>query len=642
MAKKENSKQNNYNIERVRPPMSRDDLNKLYNEFKSDDDYLNYHIETIEDTHPKYKITIINDDSKSPIKDDENNRSYGFMEKHTALEFLEDCVNNSRVSSKPKAVMQNGFSKKAIDKYKKTIEKEESECEIVNEFTKPTFDQVMNDIYVNVYNGETYNMKDNEIPDDLREDIGVIIPGVIENKEDYFEFVKRLKDRGKNGLGRSIYDKYEDYEQAKELIETYKQALYDKYGGKEEYFDAKDMGGMFGAYEYYPTVKPRFKKTLRNIKMDKGINLNELALVKDMGKRIREEYDEEIEQIEVDGYEYTMYENTPPKFKDLPEDLQMFYKTDKNNINGFTHTKRFMSYRDYAEQLIRSSDPEDQIKGYRIKEDLENELLVGREIYQSEFTNVGDMDEMDIHSVIAQLEYDRLMYENGNDKMVVDNIVNDAEIKKGFEKYLRQQLIDINGFDMEKPLDKNTVNELVKYGTKYVYSNEFKRDEMDKSNMNSVAEGLYTNTKNISFGEGRDYRTKTRNGDNKITTYVREIANSAKESLQNMNSNADNVNLSSTVSVGDIVGDKTVDKNIDGFYLDPTKASELLTYMKDNENLAKKIYELSSDTVGTDMFSERTNIDDFVNEAKSVSNPMITKGMIDKAIESNKNGRKGE
>ena len=582
MAKKENSKQNNYNIERVRPPMSRDDLNKLYNEFKSDDDYLNYHIETIEDTHPKYKITIINDDSKSPIKDDENNRSYGFMEKHTALEFLEDCVNNSRVSSKPKAVMQNGFSKKAIDKYKKTIEKEESECEIVNEFTKPTFDQVMNDIYVNVYNGETYNMKDNEIPDDLREDIGVIIPGVIENKEEYFEFVKRLKDRGKNGLGRSIYDKYEDYEQAKELIETYKQALYDKYGGKEEYFDARDMGGMFGAYEYYPTVKPRFKKTLRNIKMDKGINLNELALVKDMGKRIREEYDEEIEQIEVDGYEYTMYENTPPKFKDLPEDLQMFYKTDKNNINGFTHTKGFMSYRDYAEQLIRSSDPEDQIKGYRIKEDLENELLVGREIYQSEFTNVGDMDEMDIHSVIAQLEYDRLMYENGNDKMVVDNMVNDAEIKKGFEKYLRQQLIDINGFDMEKPLDKNKVNELVKYGTKYVYSNEFKCDEMDKSNMNSVAEGLYTSTKNISFGEGRDYRTKTRNGDNKITTYVREIATSAKESLQNMNSNADNVNLSSTVSVGDIVGDKTVDKNIDGFYLDPTKASDLLTYMKDN------------------------------------------------------------
>ena len=114
--------------------------------------------------------------------------------------------------------------------------------------------------------------------------------------------------------------KYEDYENAKELIETYKQALFDKYGGKEEFFYAKDMGGMFGAYEYYPTVKPRFKKTLRNIKLDKGMNLNELAMVKDMGKRIREEYENEINQIEVDGYKYTFYENTPPKFKDLPED----------------------------------------------------------------------------------------------------------------------------------------------------------------------------------------------------------------------------------------------------------------------------------------------------------------------------------
>jgi hypothetical protein len=42
------------------------------------------------------------------------------------------------------------------------------------------------------------------------------------------------------------------------------------------------------------------------------------------------------------------------------------------------------------------------------------------------------------------------------------------------------------------------------------------------------------------------------------------------------------------------------------------------------------------------MFSERTNIDDFVNEAKHTSKPMITKAMIEKAIENNKNGRKGE
>lgn len=638
MAKKENKKQAAYNVEKVRTPMSRDKLNSLYNKFKSDDDYLNYHIETIEDVHPRYKITIINDEQKSPIKDDNSDNSYGFMEKDKALEYLEDCINSNRVSSKPKAVMQNGFSKKAIEKYNNIIEKEEKECEIVNEFTKPSFDQVMNDIYVNVYNGETYNIKDNEIPDDLREDVGVIIPGVIETREEYFEFVKRLKDRGKNGLGRSIYEKYEDYEQATELIELYKQALFNKYGGKEEYFHARDMGGVFGAYEYYPTVKPRFKKTLRNIKMDKGINLNELALVKDMGKRIREQYDEEIEQIEVDGYDYVMYENTPPKYRDLPEDLQMFYKTDKNNINGFDHIKDFKSYRQYANDLVRSSNPEDQLKGYQILEDLENEKLVGRETYQSEFTIVGDFDDMDVFAVIAQLEYDRLMSENNNDVNIVDALINDAEIRKGFEKYLRQQLIDINGYDMSKPIDKTTVTELVKYGVSYAFDKKFKQEQDDLNNLNKVAEQLYTNTKSVNFGNDRDYRTGIRKGDNKITAFVRELGNQAKESLQNMNSNADNVNMSSTTTVDELVGNQTIDKNVDGFYLDPTKASQLLIYMKDNENLAKKIYELSSDTTVGDMFSERTNIDDFVNEAKNTSKPMITKNLIEKSMKSNRRG----
>jgi hypothetical protein len=265
---------NNYTIERIRKPMDRSKLNQLYNEFKSDDDYLSYHLDVIEEMHPKFKITLVNDEEKNPIKNSDLNQSYGYMEKHHAIEFIEECIDNNRVSSKPKAVMQTGFNKKALDKYKALLEREKEECELVNEFTKPSFEDIMNNVYVNAYNGSTYHMKDNDIPDDLREDVGVTIPGLIETKEDYFEFVKRLKDRGKNGLGRSIYERYEDYEDAKDLIERYKQALFDKYGGKEEFFHAKDMGGMFGAYEYYPTVKPRFKKTMRNIKLDRGMNLN--------------------------------------------------------------------------------------------------------------------------------------------------------------------------------------------------------------------------------------------------------------------------------------------------------------------------------------------------------------------------------
>ena len=46
MAKKidETNKKSNYNIERIRVPMDRSKLDKLYEEFNSDDDYLNYHM----------------------------------------------------------------------------------------------------------------------------------------------------------------------------------------------------------------------------------------------------------------------------------------------------------------------------------------------------------------------------------------------------------------------------------------------------------------------------------------------------------------------------------------------------------------------------------------------------------------------
>jgi hypothetical protein len=641
MTKKDDKKNFSYDIERVRMPMSRKELDALYNEYKSDDDYLNYHMETIEDMHPKYRITIINDEEKCPIENSDVNQSYAYMDKQTALDFIEDCINNNRVSSKPKAVMQNGFSKKAVDKYNQIVEKESEEYEAVGQFTKPSFEDVMNNIYVNTYNGSTYHVKDNDIPDDLREDVGVIIPGMIETKEEYFEFVKRLKDRGRNGLGRTIYEKYEDYEEAKELIETYKQALFDKYGGKEEFFDAKDMGGMFGAYEYYPTVKPRFKKTMRNIKLDKGINLNELAMVKDMGKRIREELDEEISQIEVDGYNYTFYENTPPKFKDLPEDLQMFYKTDSYNINGFTHTNKFTTLEDYAQKLIRSKDPNEQLEGYRILEDIKNEMLLEQERYFSNFTDIADTDDLSLSSIVSQYEYDKLMSEYNNDVQAVEEVVDKTEVIEAYKKFLEYQLVSINGYDMDSAPDKNEVNELIRYATRYTFDKRFRDEENEKANMSSVAENLYVEKRNVSLGESelRDIRTKSRKGDSKVTAYVRELASGAKQSLQNMNSNADNVNItsSSTMSINDATGYSAIDKNVDGFELNPTP-EELLTYMKNNDRLAKKIYELSSEQDGKEMFSERTNIDDFVEAAKNDSKPMITKSMIEKAMKSNRKG----
>ena len=60
--------------------------------------------------------------------------------------------------------------------------------------------------------------------------------------------------------------------------------------------------------------------------------------------------------------------------------------------------------------------------------------------------------------------------------------------------------------------------------------------------------------------------------------------------------------------------------------------------MKNNEELAKKIYELSSDKEADGMFSERTNIYDFVSKAKDVSKPLVTQHMIDKSLQSNRKG----
>ena len=640
MAKKvnNNDKRINYKIERIRTPMSREKLNELYKELKSEDDYVNYHLDLIEDTHNRYMITIMNDDSTSPIKNSDETKSYGFMKPSEALEFVTNYIDEGRTNSKPKAVMQNGYSKRSADKYKELVEYEREEGKVVNSFTKPTFEDIMDNVYVNTYNGSTYHLPDEELPDDLREDVGVIIPGLIDTREEYFEFVKRLKDRGRNGLGRSIYERYEDYEEAVDIIEQYKQALYDKYGGKEEFFYAKDLGGMFGAYEYFPTVKPRFKKTARNIKMDRGINLNELALVTDMGKRIREELDEEIDQIEV-NHEYTLYENTPPKFKDLPDDLKLFYKNDKNDINGFTHTKNFKSIEDYAQELIRSKDSDKQMEGYRILEGIRNDILANQPLYHSDFVDVIDSDDLSINALMSQYQYDKLLHETDYNVDYVDEMIGTVESEKAFRKFVEEQIIAEHGYDINNPMDKTRVKDMVDYASKYVFDTGFRRMEDEKSKVNSVGEVLYRNNKEIGFGKEAD-RTKVKSNESKLQAYVREIGNLAKDSLNRMNSNADVVSRQqgeSTIDIHECTGYQTLDAVNGSFTLEPTPTA-LLKYMKNNEMLAKKIYEISSDRKVDNMFSERTNIDDFVNEAKTVSKPMITGNMIDKSLQSNRKG----
>ena len=631
----------NYAIERISTKMSREELNELYNEFTSDDDYVNFHVDNIEDTHNKYYITIMNDESKSPIKNSDEDRSYGFMRVKDASEFINEYIDEGRCNSKAKAVMQQGYSKKSLDKYNDLVEQEELESKVVNEFTKPSFDEIMNNVYMNDYKGTIYNEPDEYLPDELREDVGVIIPGIIDTREEYFEFVKRLKDRGKNGLGRSIYPKYEEYEEAVDLIEQYKQALYDKYGSKEEFFYAKQLGGMFGAYEYYPEVKPRFKKTQRNIKLSKGMNLNELAMVEDMGRRIREEYEDEINQIELNDEEIIVYENTPPKFKDLPEELKMFYSTDKYGINGFTHTDKFKSLNEYAEEMIKSNDPEKQREGFMIKEELEREEIYYRDSYESEFVSLCDLDNLTDKALVSQLEYDKLMYENNNNDYYVDSVIDVTQEFIAYKEFVKSQLLIDGKYDISNPVDKTRVSDLSDFAAKYVFDEKFKAKVEEYNKVNSAGDVCYRENREITFDGSKD-RSKIKANESKVKHYIGEVIKKTRNSIEYASSNADTVNgrntSTSLIDQHDIcsVDGRGKFGDIGSTFNVESSPKEILKYMKNNETLAKRVYEVGSDNNVGDLFSERTSIEDFAEEISKSTKPMLTENMIDKSIKNNR------
>ena len=635
------SKEVNYKLDRIRQPMDRSKLNEICKELKSDDDFVNYHLDLVENTPKKYMIAVMNDEATSPKKGDSENRSYAFMKPLDALDFVNEYIDEGKANSKPKEVMRSGYNKKSQDKYKALVEQEALEAKAVNSFTKPSFDDVMNNVYVNTFNGETYHQKDEDIPDDLRDDVGVIIPGLIETTEEYFEFVKRLKDKGKGGLGRSIYERYEDYEEAVELIEQYKEAVYNKYGGKDNYYEAKEIGGFFGGYEFMPTVKPRFKKTKRNIKLDRGINLNELASVKDMGARIRAEIDSEVSSIDVD-YTYNEFETTPPKFKDLPEDLKLLYKNDKYGKNGFDIIKKFKKLEQYANELIRSGNDPDVAEGYRLLDLLSKERVMNTEIYESTFSDILDDSNDDINYVINQLDYDKLIDYYG--VIEADNMYDSSDSREAFMKYMKKYIEEIHGLDYDNPMDRVKITDFAEYATNYMFNSRFRQIEDDKAQINSAGDVLYSNNKNVSnkFFGSEERRENVRANENKIQAYVRSIASAARDSLERLNSNADTVGYSGTptMDISDITSyNSTIDTMTNGFDLTPN-AKSLAKYMVNNEALAKRIYELSADKTDEGMFSMRTNIDEFTNKATEATKPFMTDKMIDMVTENKKRGVK--
>lgn len=620
----------NVNIKRVREPMDRNKLKEIVNNLHSDDDYVNYHLSNIEKIDKKQLVYVI-DEERVEYKSGKKSNMIAFSATQ-AYDYISDYIDEGKTNSKPKEVMRNGYNKKSKDLYDELVLQEREEIKYINQFTQPSFDDLYDNIYVNPFNGDTYNMKNDELAVELRENVGVIIPGLIDNQEQYFDFVKRLKDRGQNGLGKTIYDRYEDYQEAVELISTYIEAVYDKYGGKEEFFNAKEMGGLFGGYEYIPEIRPRYKKNIRNIRLERGLPPVEYVVPDNLGAKIYEDGIGEYgrESCEED-YDFNVYEYTPPKFRDLPEDLAMLYKNDHEGNNGIKMIRNFRSYEEYGRDLLKSDDAHDIAEGRRIINEVEREQIAESEPYESEFPDIigEDIQDYDLNYVIRQLDYDKLVYEYGSRN--ADKMVDLTEAKSAYKKMMENYVKIVNGWDSEQDqfIQKTEIENSADYATEYMYNLKFRATEDEKRRVSEAVENITDVKGKTVFGKNR--RAENKKGNTDIETYILDLSDQVRDTIEYMKVNADTDNYSSNITVNDLIGygerrggydDEFID-----FKIDP-EPEAIAQYAVDDIHLAERIYELTTNHSAGDMFQMRTGIKDFIKLASEPDKPVMTPKLI--------------
>lgn len=687
----ENKETKGYVIKRINEPMSREELEKIASSIQSEEDCINYHMSQLENYDKNDKAVII-------LDREENEKCYKELKKAEAKEYFEYLLDSGRVNSKPKEVTRRGYSESSKKEFDEMVKQEKEETKYINEFTMPSFDEVWDNIYVNTYNGEIYNETPDQLPDELREGVGVIIPGIIDKEEDYFEFVKRLKDRGKDGLGRTIYDKYEDYIEATEIIGTYIQAVYDKYGGKEEFYSARDMGGLFGGYEYIPTVKPRYKKTKRNLRMAAGEISDDRfnVIIPDLGARIWEErygsgannddneedyetsyddlgariweerqemerkelvdeygeeyveeyYDINYDEEDDDEYDYwfidnyedydIIYDEDDEPYEDddsivLLDDVpDEFYSTDL-----YKQISNFKSNEELIKKLLVSKDIDDVRTANRMIAEMENEELYNSEIYESKFIDIlgRDAETMPIDAVINQYAYDKTLYEYGveaADEMAASN----PDIQNAYRNMMKDRAEKI--YDLDPEYNVVDIEDYADYATKYMYDETFKQIEDEKKKISKIGNNiLRKKDPSMVFGEAR--RTINAN-DNEIQAYIRGLSSTVRTALTFLKANADTDDYTGYESAFDVgykgstKGSVDIDDKINSFEL-PTDPQGILKYAENNMDLAQRLYEFTIDDENIEdaqyMFSDRCNIEDFVELATKECKPMITDQLID-------------
>lgn len=588
----ENKETKGYVIKRINEPMSREELEKIASSIQSEEDCINYHMSQLENYDKNDKAVII-------LDREENEKCYKELKKADAKEYFEYLLDSGRVNSKPKEVTRMGYSESSKKEFDEMVKQEKEETKYINEFTMPSFDDVWDNIYVNTYNGEIYNETPDQLPDELREGVGVIIPGIIDKEEDYFEFVKRLKDKGKDGLGRTIYDKYEDYIEATEIIGTYIQAVYDKYGGKEEFYSARDMGGLFGGYEYIPTVKPRYKKTKRNLRMAAGEISDDRfnVIIPDLGARIWEErygsgannddneedyetpYDdlgariwEERQEMErqelvdeygeeyVEEYYDVNYDEEDDDeydywFIDNYEDYDVIYDEDDEpyedddsiivvddvpdefySTDLYKQISNFKSNEELIKKLLVSKDIDDVRTAKRMIYDIENEELYNSEIYESKFIDILGRD-------AETMPIDAVINQYAYDKTLYEYGVEAADemaasnpdIQNAYRNMMKDRAEKI--YDLDPEYNVVDIEDYADYATKYMYDETFKQIEDEKKKISKIGNNiLRKKDPSMLLGEAR--RTINAN-DNEIQAYIRRLSSTVRTALSFLKSNAD-------------------------------------------------------------------------------------------------------
>lgn len=655
----ENKETKGYAIKRINEPLSREELERIANSIKSEEDCINYHLSQLDSLDKNDKVVVI-------LDREENERCYKELKKDEAKKYFEDLLDSGRVNSKPKEVTRIGYSEASKIAYDEMVQQEREETKYVNRFTQPTFDDVWNNIYVNTYNGDIYNETLDQLPDELREGVGVIVPGIIDKEEDYFDFVKRLKDRGQDGLGRTIYDKYEDYIEATEIIGAYIEAVYDKYGGKEQFYQAKDMGGLFGGYEYIPTVKPRYKKTRRNMRMAAGEisddrfdviipNLGELIWEEnygsgkqqkeeeeeteydDLGKRIweermamerqemideygeeyveeyydnsydEEEYDDDDDCWYIDNYDYEEYDiiyddDDDEEYYDDDEIIILddvpdeFYSSDL-----YRKISNFRSNNEIIRKLLVSDNLEDVRTANRMIAEIEAQEFYETETFDSEFVDIlgRDAEIMPVEAVLNQYAYDKMLYEEGvevADEMAASSPV----VQNAYKEMMKNRAIEINDWHSEYNLAE--IEEFADYETKYMYDLKFKQIEDERKKIGRTGNNILRR-KDPSMYLGEQRRTLNSN-DTEIQAYLRALSDNVRTALTFLKSNAEtDAYTNSGYSALDVGYEASTKGEQEYVTVDKKIASfelpmypeGILKYAENNMDLAKRIYGFNID-----------------------------------------------